>query len=236
MGRLVRILHRRAVDNRARARASGVGACAARAGHAARPRARRVRHARRARQGRVSRRQPVRGRAVAAVRGRVRCAAVAHLPDAARAQPVAVRLCDQPGRRRVPRWRLARDVRPRRVGRRWAARRDMPNLWHNPAWRRRARGRAKHPEDLVGPKGGVGAYHVHRRRPQRQIAHLRARLRPRDWPSANRDVLAAYPHRRSRRGLPAAGLRRARRVPLPHVGGNGYRRAKDLGDAFRRAA
>ncbi len=83
-------------------------------------------------------------------------------------------------------------------------------------------------------QGRVRADHVHRRRPQRQVAHLRAGQRARDRPPSDRDVLAAHPHRRPRRGSPAAGLRRARRLPRPRVGGHRHRRAQGVGHAVHR--
>ena len=49
-------------------------------------------------------------------------------------------------------------------------------------------------------QGRVRADHVHRRRPQRQVAGLRAGLGAGDRPPPDRDVLAADPHRRPRRG------------------------------------
>ena len=58
--------------------------------------------------------------------------------------------------------------------------------------------------------------------------------RARDRPPPDRDVLAADPHRRPRRGPPAPGLRRARRVPHPHLGRHRHRRAQGVGDAVHR--
>ena len=58
--------------------------------------------------------------------------------------------------------------------------------------------------------------------------------RARDRPPPDRDVLAADPHRRPRRGPPAPELRRARRVPRPRLGGDRHRRAQDVGDAVHR--
>ena len=83
-------------------------------------------------------------------------------------------------------------------------------------------------------QGRVGADDVHRRRPQRQGAGLRTRQRQGDRPPADRDVLPADPHRRPHRGPAAAGARRVRRVPHPHVGGDGDRRAQAVGDAVHR--
>ena len=79
----------------------------------------------------VQARRPLRGRARPDVlRGSAprRRRAV---PPAARAQPRAVRLPDEPGRRGVPGRRLARDVRARRR----RPRRDLPDLGHDRARR-----------------------------------------------------------------------------------------------------
>ena len=99
---------------------------------------------------------------------------------------------------------------------------------------RPAGGRRQHPRAPQLRQGRVGADDVHRRRPQRQVAGLRARQREGDRPPADRDVLPADPHRRPHRGTAAARLRRPRRVPHPHVGRHRDRRAQDLGDAVHR--
>ena len=58
--------------------------------------------------------------------------------------------------------------------------------------------------------------------------------RARDRPAADRDVLAPDPHRRPRGGPPARGLRRARRLPRPRLGGHRDRRAQGVGHAVHR--
>jgi hypothetical protein len=75
---------------------------------------------------------------------------------------------------------------------------------------------------------------VFRCRPQRQEPGLRAGLRQGDRPPPDRDVFAADPHGRPYRGHPARRSGRARRLPLPHLGGDGHRRAETLGDAVHR--
>ena len=55
-----------------------------------------------------------------------------------------------------------------------------------------------------------------------------------DRAAADRDVLAADPHGRPRRGPAAPELRRARRLPDPHLGGHRDRRAEGVGDAVHR--
>ena len=193
-----------------------------------------------ARARRVQGRQPVRGRALADVPARAELRAVRDLPAPAAAQPVAVRLRDQPRRRGVARRREPRDVRAlraRRGGRRRRpARRDVSDLGHDRARRRRARGREERVLAARVREGGERAHDVHRRRPQRQGARVRAGERARARPPPDRDVLSPDPHGRPRRGLPARGLRRARRVPLPHVGRDRDGRAEELGDPLRRAA
>ena len=52
--------------------------------------------------------------------------------------------------------------------------------------------------------------------------------------AADRDLLETVSHRRSCRGHAAAGLRLARCVPDPCLGGDGDRRAEIMGDAVRR--
>ena len=93
------------------------------------------------------------------------------VPAAARAQPGALRLPHQPRRGRVPGRRLARDVRARRR----RPRRDLPDLRHDRARARPDRRRRADPGAPHLGEGRVGADDVHRRRPQRQVAHLRAR-------------------------------------------------------------
>ena len=83
-------------------------------------------------------------------------------------------------------------------------------------------------------EGRIRAQHVHRRRPQRQGARLRARHHQGAGAAADRDLLEAVPHRRSCRRHAAAGLRLARCVPHPRLGGDGDRRAEAVGDAVCR--
>ena len=87
---------------------------------------------------------------------------------------------------------------------------------------------------LNSRKGRVRAQHVHRRRPQRQGAGLRARHHQGAGAAADRDLFEAVSHRRSCRGHAAAGLRLARCVPDPCLGGDRDRRAETVGDAVRR--
>jgi anthranilate synthase len=56
------------------------------------------------------------------------------------------------------------------------------------------------------PQGGERAHHVHRRRPQRQVADLRARLGARHRPAPDRALLAADPHRGPRGGTLREGF------------------------------
>ena len=99
---------------------------------------------------------------------------------------------------------------------------------------RPAGGRGQHRQAARLGEGGVRADHVHRRGPQRQVPGLRPRQRAGDRPAADRDVQPPHPHGRPHRGPAAPGVRRARRVPHPHVGGDGDRRAEDLGHAVHR--
>ena len=126
--------------------------------------------------------------------------AVRGLLAAARAQPVPVRLPHQPRAARVPRRRVAGDVRARRR----RPRRDVSDRRDDRARRRPDRRRRADPDDPELREGRVRADDVHRRRPQRQGAHLRPRLGARDRTAADRDVLAADPHRRPRRGAAAS--------------------------------
>ena len=111
---------------------------------------------------------------------------------------------------------------------------DLPDLRHDRPRRRPARGRGQHRHAARLGQGGVRADHVHRRGPQRQVAGLRPRQRAGDRAAADRDVQPADPHGRPHRGTAAAGIRRARRVPHPHVGRHGDRRAEGLGHAVHR--
>ena len=76
---------------------------------------------------------------------------------------------------RVPGGRLARDVRARR--RRPGG--DLPDLRHDRARQRPIGGRRPDPGAAQLGEGRVRADDVHRRRPQRQVARLRARARSR---------------------------------------------------------
>ena len=73
------------------------------------------------------------------------------------------------------------------------------------------------------------------RRPQRQVARLRAGLGARHRPPPDRDVFAADPHRRPHRRPAARRHGRLRRVPLSCLGGHRHRRAETMGDALHRA-
>ena len=101
--------------------------------------------------------------------------------------------------------------------------------------RRDRRCRADPPAPELG-KGRVRAQHVHRRRPQRQGARLRARHHQGAGAAADRDLLKTVPHRRSRRGHAASRLRRAGCIPHACLGGDGDRRAEIVGDAVRRGS
>ena len=146
-------------------------------------------------QGKVRPRRPVRGGAeppvlrALHVPGRV-------LRAAPRAEPGAVRVLPQPRRGRVPGRRVTGDVRPgdRRPGR------DLPDRGHHRARRGRDGGRRGDPDAAHLAEGRVGADHVHRRRPQRQVADLRAGQHQGHRPPSDRDLQPADPHRGPRRG------------------------------------
>ena len=97
-----------------------------------------------------------------------------------------------------------------------------------------AAGRREHPRAAQLGQGGVRADHVHRRRPQRQVPGVPAGQRAGDRAPPDRDLQPADPHRGPRRGPAAGRLRRAGRVPHPHVGGDRDRRAQVLGHAVHR--
>ncbi len=195
-----------------------------------RSRARRISGHRRGRARGVRARRPVRGGARAAVRRALRALAGGSVPAALPHQPVALWRADESRRRRIPGVGLAGNVRALRR----PPGRDLPDLGHHRARRRcDRRCRADPPAAELG-EGRVRAQHVHRRRPQRQGARLRARHDQGAGAAADRDLLKAVPHRRSCRGHAAPGLRRARRLPDPCLGGDRDRRAETVGDAVRR--
>ncbi|CAM9243217.1 unnamed protein product [Heterosigma akashiwo] len=111
-----------------------------------------------------------------------------------------------------------------------------PHLGARSAARRGAGGRPADQGPAGEPEGGERADHVHGRGPQRQEPHLRAGQRAGAGPPADRDVQPAHPHRGPRGGVPAPGVRRAGRLPLPHLGRHRHGRAQDLGHPVHRAA
>ena len=115
---------------------------------------------------------------------------------------------EYPGRR------LAGDVR---AGHR-PAHRDLPDLRHDQARRRRDLGFRADPEAAQFEEGRVRADHVLRRRPQRQEPGLRAGHGARHRPAPDRDVFAADPHGRPHRGPAARGHGRLRRLPVATPG------------------
>ena len=180
---------------------SGPYVGAATRSRARRPRARASTPPGRARRRRVVQaRRPVRGGARPDLLRALPDAAVGAVPPPARAQPGALRLPDQPGRGRVPGRRLARRCTS-------ASTATASRPARSPARSRAARDPIEDAAQirtlLNSAQGRVRADDVHRRRPQRQVAHLRAGQRAGDRPPADRDVLAADPHRRPRRGPPA---------------------------------
>ena len=88
-------------------------------------------------------------------------------------QPLAVFLLHQSRRQRISDRRLARDVR---AGQR-PPRRDLPDLRHHQARRRRHRGLRADPQAAQLQEGRIRADHVLRRRPQRQVAASASRAR-----------------------------------------------------------
>ena len=112
--------------------------------------------------------------------------------------------------------------------------RDLPDLGHDRARRRCDRRCRADPAIAELGKGRVRTQHVHRRRPQRQGARLRARHHQGSGAAADRDLFKAVPYRRSCRRHAASGLRCARRLPDPCLGGHRDRRAEIVGDAVRR--
>mmetsp|Transcript_47538 Transcript_47538/g.133827 ORF Transcript_47538/g.133827 Transcript_47538/m.133827 type:complete len:234 (-) Transcript_47538:734-1435(-) len=131
---------------------------------------------------------------------------------------------------------LPGDVRARGEERQGPPCGDLPHQRHDPQGKGRLGGRREHQDHPRGPEGGVGDHHVHRCGPERQVPDLQARHREGHRPPADRDVQPAHPHRGPRRGLPPPGVRRPRRLLVPHVGRHGLRRPEDLGRAVRRGA
>mmetsp|Transcript_25159 Transcript_25159/g.57375 ORF Transcript_25159/g.57375 Transcript_25159/m.57375 type:complete len:259 (-) Transcript_25159:91-867(-) len=127
-----------------------------------------------------------------------------------------------------------RDCREQRVPPRRPAGRDVSHIRDRGSGHRRPRGRGACQVPDHEPQGGERADDVHGRRPERQEPDMRARERPRHRPEADRDVQPPHTHGRPRRGLPQAGVRRARRLPLPHVGCDRDGSAQDVGDPVRR--
>ena len=100
---------------------------------ARRSRARRICPPRREGQGKLQVRRPVRGGAGADVLRALRDAAIGNLPAAEGHQPVALFLLHQSRRGRIPDRRVAGNVRAGQ----WAACRNLPDLRHDQARRRR---------------------------------------------------------------------------------------------------
>ena len=195
-----------------------------------RSRARRISGHRRDRARGVRARRSVRGGAGAIVRRALRALAGRSVPAAVPHQSVALWRADESRRRRISGVGLAGNVRALRR----PAGRDLSDLRHHRARRRRDRRCRADPATAEFGEGRVRTQHVHRRRPQRQGARLRARHDQGAGAAADRDLLKTVPHRRPCRRHAAAGLRFARRLPDPCLGGDGDRRAEIVGDAVRR--
>ena len=164
------------------------------------------------------------------VRRALRAFAGRSVPAAVPHQSVALWRADESRRRRISGVGLAGNVRALRR----TAGRDLSDLGHHRARRRcDRRCRADPPAAELG-KGRIRTQHVHRRRPQRQGAGLRARHDQGAGAAADRDLFEAVSHRRPCRRHAAARLRLARCVPDPCLGGDGDRRAETVGDAVRR--
>ena len=179
---------------------------------------------------RLCARRPVRGGAGAIVRRALRANAGGSVSAAVPDQSVALRRADESRRGRVSGFGVAGDVRALRR----QAGRDLSDLRHHRARRRRDRRCRADPAAPEFGKRRIRTQHVHRRRPQRQGARLRARHHQGAGAAADRDLLKTVSHRRPCRGHAAAGLRFARRLPHPRLGGDGDRRAEIMGDAVRR--
>ncbi len=147
-------------------------------------------------------------------------------------QSVALWRVDQSRGRRIPGGGVAGNVRA--VGR--AADRDLSDLWHHRTRRGCHQRRQTDSGIAEFAEGRIRAQHVHRRRPQRQGACLRAGIDQGAGTAADRDLLQAVPHRRSCRGHAASGLRCARRLSHPRMGGDRHRRTETMGDAVRRGS
>ena len=197
-----------------------------------RSRARRISGHGRNRARGVRARRSVRGGAGPIVRRTLRALAGGSVPAAVPDQSVALRRPDESRRRRVPGGGVAGNVRALRR----PAGRDLPDLRHDRARRRCDRRRRADPAIAEFREGRIRTQHVHRRRPQRQGARLRARHHQGAGAAADRDLFETVSHRRSCRGHAAAGLRFARCVPDPRLGGDGDRRAEIVGDAVRRGS
>ena len=135
-------------------------------------------------------------------------------PAAEGHQPVALFLLHQSRRGRISDRRLAGNVRAGQ----WPPRRDLPDLRHDQARRRRDLGLRADPEAAQFQEGRVRADHVLGRRPQRQEPRLRAGLGAGHRPPPDRDVFAADPHGRPYRGPAARRHGRVRRVPVATPG------------------
>ena len=124
-------------------------------------------------EGELPARRPVRGRARPDVLRALRNRAVGDLAPAEGDQPVALFLLHQSRRGRVSDRRLAGNVR---AGQR-PPRRDLPDLRHDQARRRRHLGFRADPEAAEFQEGRVRAHHVLGRRPQRQDRASASRAR-----------------------------------------------------------
>ncbi len=144
------------------------------------------------------------------------------VPEADGSQPQPLRVLPAVRQRATDRL-LARDVRARRG----QAGGDLPHLRNRPPDRRPAARRPEHPGAARLPQGRIRADHVYRCGPQRQVARLRAGLRPGDRAPPDRILRRRVPHRGSRGGHAGAGLRLARRVPHAHVVRHHDRRSEE---------
>ena len=232
LDRPLRLFRRRVFDGRPAARRNRRAVQDRRPHPAARrPRARRICQSGAQGDGELQARRPVRGGARPDVLRALRDAALRNFAQAEDHQPLALFLLHQSRRRRVPDRRLAGNVRARQ----WPPCRDLPDLRHHQARRRRHFRQRADPEAAQFEEGRIRADHVLGRRPQRQVAGLRAGLGARHRPPPDRDVFAPDPHRRPYRGAAARRHGRLRRLPVACLGGHRHRRAEIMGHALHRA-
>ena len=161
----------------------------------------------------VRARRSVRGGARAIVRRALRALAGGSVSAAVPDQSVALWRADESRRRRVPGFGLAGDVRALRR----PAGRDLPDLGHHRARRRCDRRRRADPAIAEFGEGRIRAQHVHRRRPQRQGAGLRARHASRCWRGGRSRPIrsCSTPSTMSRACCGRVSIRSMRSSPMP---------------------